>query len=98
VSFLVHINHLTSFYVTPQEFDVIACHTNQILNSGPAQPSSSPYAPPPFLIPKQFFVPVLSTRMLCTPREVPTYYNTFPRNSSFSKQILEKASEKFFFL
>jgi hypothetical protein len=73
---------------------VIACQPDQLLNSGPTPPSSFPCASPTFLMPKQVFVPVVSANRLCTPTQVPTYYNTLPGSSSFSKQIIEKASAK----
>jgi hypothetical protein len=37
---------------------------------------------------------VIFVSRLCTPKQVPTYYNTFPSNPSFSKQIIMKASGK----
>jgi hypothetical protein len=88
------LTNAPSYRLAPQETDVIACPPDQLLNSGPTPPSSFPCASPKFLMPKQVFVPVVSANRLCTPSQVPTYYNTLPGNSSFSKQIIEKAPAK----
>jgi hypothetical protein len=86
--------NVPSYCLAPQEADVIARQPDQLLNSGPTPPSSFPCASPTFLMEKQVYVPVVSASRLCTPTQVPTYYNTFPGSSSFSKQIIEKASGK----
>ena len=83
-----------SYCLASQEVDVITHQPYQLINSGPTPPSYFPCASPTFLMPKQLYVPVVSTSKFCTPTQVPSYYNTLPRNSTFSKQIIEKASAK----
>jgi hypothetical protein len=90
----VYLPNASSYSLTPQEVDVIALQPDKLLNSGPTPPSYFPCASPTFLMPKHVFVPVVSANRLCTPTQVPVYYNTFFGSSSFSKQIIEKASRK----
>jgi hypothetical protein len=72
-----------SYCLTPQEADVIECQPDQIMNAIPTPPSSSPCVYPSFRTPKWVSVPVVFANMVCTPTQMPTYYNTFPSNSYF---------------
>jgi hypothetical protein len=83
-----------SYHIAPQEADVIECQPDQILNSGPTPPSSLPCASLTFLMGKSIYVPIIFANRLCTPNQVPTYYNTLSDSSSLTKQSIKKDSGK----
>jgi hypothetical protein len=79
-----------SYCLAPQEANVIECQPDQLLNSSPSPPSSSPYVSQTFRMPKWVFVPGVSASRLCTCQHIITLcleVHLFP------KRLLRKLQE-----